>query len=48
MINFVNYIEFILKNRKKSEKKVKKKGKLFMTIADASIHCNHRKNPNFR
>jgi hypothetical protein len=37
MINFVNYIEFIFKNRGKSEKKWKKSENYIMTTINTSV-----------
>jgi UDP-N-acetyl-D-mannosaminuronic acid transferase (WecB/TagA/CpsF family) len=44
MITFVNYIEFILKNRKKSEKKSEN---YIIITANTNIRYSCRKNPKF-
>jgi hypothetical protein len=44
MINFVNYIEFIFKNREKSGKKSEN---YIMTTADTNVRCSYRKTRNF-
>jgi hypothetical protein len=48
MINFVNYIEFILKIGKKEKKREKKREKNIMTAIDANICYSRRKKPKFQ